>query len=261
MSYTPGFRLALDQTKVPSRSASGVLTTDYSWADFSNKALWRALLASCSASSSDKLTQLAAAATAADRKLEHADFDGLGVFAALASAERRSDDAVELNLPAPAAYQLSAAQLQRGELRITLSAADAPPLLARLQLPATKRCRRAEQIVHPARALDGSRTRLADDVVNVGAAWPLPGGRWVAASAWAVPASVQLAISREDRLRRYRAYLEANRELRWRLIGELAGKRLCCSCGDREMCHANVLLELLAAALQAERNKQALGVY
>ena len=60
----------------------------------------------------------------------------MGVFAALASAERRSDDTVELNLPAPAAYQLSAAQLQRGELRITLSAADAPPLLARLQLPA-----------------------------------------------------------------------------------------------------------------------------
>ena len=41
-------------------------TTDYSWADFSNKALWRALLASCSAGSSDKLTASSSTPTLMD---------------------------------------------------------------------------------------------------------------------------------------------------------------------------------------------------
>jgi Domain of unknown function (DUF4326) len=76
-------------------------------------------------------------------------------------------------------------------------------------------------------------------------------GQHLPASTWANPFKITAAVSREESLRRYRAWLLGRPELVARL-GELRGKTLACWCAPRGglgaadplVCHGQVLAAL-----------------
>ena len=78
--------------------------------------------------------------------------------------------------------------------------------------------------------------------------WYTRGGYNLPDSPWKNPYTVK-RYGREEAVALYRAYILSSEELLSRL-GELEGKTLGCWCKPEELCHGDVLLDLLQVRLQ-----------